>query len=102
MKEIKITAYLCNGEQKVKGTLSCEDGFFKTDNPKDNVFSFGGTIEFKYSETEYSFRYQNIGGKYFIRNHRNNLEYQKILSFITLNEELATKDSKPSVARRKI
>lgn len=86
----------------IDGTLSVYDGMFTAKNPKDLVFAKSGTIEFEYDHQKYSFDIKNLGGRYFISNHKENPHYQKLITLINLSETLATNDTKTSVARIKI
>ncbi len=102
-KPVKLPAQLrLNDTFKIDGTLSVLDGMFTFQNPKESVFAKDGTIEFEYDSQKYSFSFKNLGGKYFISNHKEDIHYQKLVTLINLAENLATKDIKPTAARRKI
>jgi hypothetical protein len=102
-KLIKLPAILKIDDKKsINGTLSLHDGLFTAQNATDLVFATDGNIEFEYDNKSYSFAFKNLGGKYFVSNYKNDPQYQKILTLINLVETLATKDTKPSIARKKI
>ncbi len=102
-KQIKLPAKLKLSDTFfINGTLSVYDGMFTAQNPKDLVFANSGTIDFEYDDHKYSFSFKNLGGRYFVSNHKEDSQYQKLVTLINLNETLATKDMKPNVAKRKI
>ena len=105
MKQIKIPAEITlalNSKPIIKGKLSVLEGLFTPNKTSDNLFVPTGCITFIYNEVNFSFEAKNIGGKYFVQDYKNNVDYQKVISMIKLNETLAVNRETKSTARPKL
>jgi hypothetical protein len=101
VKEINLKAQLeCNGIT-LDGSISIMDGLFKPSAKKYFFVAFGD-IKFEYDGKEYSFPFTNLGGKYFVKDYKNNSDYQRIATIITLNETLEVQPEKKSNPKIKI
>lgn len=102
LNTLKVPAHLKIKDLKLNGSLSVRDGLFTFLHPKDSIFTYDAEIEFTYDNILYSFGAKNLGGKYFVKDHNDNLAYQQFVLKFTLDEVLEKHDKKPHSSKPKI